>query len=58
MSKLLAGLGLSVSAIRSDRHRPQLASVGLLLDGRIEGQEALEKARPNLDAFQYSRRRA
>ena len=46
-------LSLSVSAIRSDRHRPQLASVGLpFLMVELKDREVLEKARPNLDAFQ------
>ncbi|MDA0288935.1 MAG: PhzF family phenazine biosynthesis protein, partial [Proteobacteria bacterium] len=46
-------LNLPSSAIRSDRHRPQLASVGLpFLMVELKDREALEKARPNLDAFQ------
>ena len=45
-------LSLSVSAIRSERHRPQIASVGLpFLMVELKDREALEKARPNLDAF-------
>jgi trans-2,3-dihydro-3-hydroxyanthranilate isomerase len=46
-------LNLPSSAIRADRHRPQLASVGLpFLMVELKDREALEKARPNLDAFQ------
>ena len=45
-------LSLSVSAIRSERHRPQLASVGLpFLMVELKDREVLEKVRPNLDAF-------
>ena len=46
-------LNLPSSAIRSDRHRPQLASVGLpFLMVELKDREALEKVRPNLDTFQ------
>jgi trans-2,3-dihydro-3-hydroxyanthranilate isomerase len=46
-------LNLPGSAIRLDRHRPQLASVGMpFLMVELKDREALEKARPNLDAFQ------
>jgi trans-2,3-dihydro-3-hydroxyanthranilate isomerase len=47
-----ACLSLSASDIRTDRHQPHIISVGLpFLAVEVASREALERAKPNADAF-------